>query len=113
MRINRNILVAVLGAGLMLGGTAAASAQSFDASHPRRAEVNERLDRQDMRIHRAERQGRITPHQAAYLHHKDHTIRMQERRDAKMHNGHITRMQQARLNREENRVSHQIYRDGR
>lgn len=111
MSIKQKLLMAVVGAGLTLCGVASASATPWQVDHPRRAEVNHRLSHQDMRIDRDMRDGRITPMQAAYIHHEDRAIRFQERRDARFDGGHITRGEQARLNHEENRVSRQIYRD--
>lgn len=110
MTLKQKILMAILGAGLTLGGVSAASATPWQASHPLRAEVNHRLAHQHMRIHRALYEGRIAASKAAYLHHEDRVIRHQERRDAAAHGGHITRGEQARLNHEENHVSRQIAR---
>jgi hypothetical protein len=111
VNLKQKILVAIVGAGLTLAGAASASATPWQNAHPRRAGVNHRLAHQDMRIHRALREGRIGPHQAASLHREDRMIRHEERRDAAFQGGHITRQEQARLNHQENRVSGQIYRD--
>jgi hypothetical protein len=110
MRIKQKILVAVMGMGLALCGASAASAATWQDTHPRRVEVNHRLAHQDMRINRDLRAGRITPRHAAFLHHQDHMIRMHERRDASFHGGHLTLTEQARLNHQENGVSRHIYR---
>ena len=111
MSLRQKILVAVMGTGLTLFGAAAASAGTWQDNHPRRVEVNHRLDNQDMRINRNLREGHIGPHQAAMLHREDRAIRFEERRDAHFNHGHLTRMEQARLNHQENRVSGHIYRD--
>jgi len=111
MSLRQKILIAVMGAGLALAGASAASAGTWQNDHPRRVEVNHRLAHQDMRINRNLREGKITPRQAMRLHREDHMIRREERRDAALHNGHITRTQQARLNAHENRASGKIYRD--
>jgi hypothetical protein len=113
MSLKQKILVAIMGAGLTLAGAASASATPWQNAHPRRVEVNHRLAHQEMRIHRALREGRITPHQAASLRHEDRMIRHEERRDAAFHGGHVTRQEQARLNRQENGVSGQLHRDAR
>jgi hypothetical protein len=109
MNAKRNILLAAM--GLVLAATAATGASAetrFQATHPARAEVNHRLGTQDLRIKLARREGKISPYQAARLHRADDRIRMQERRDASVHGGHITRAEKVRLNREENRVSRHI-----
>lgn len=80
----------------------------WQAQHPRRAQVDARLRNQDMRIDRELRRGRIGPDQAQRLHGADQRIREQEQRMAAMHGGHITPREQARLNAEEDRVSHRI-----
>lgn len=105
MSIKRNALLAIM--GLVLAG-GAATAASADTLHPRRAEVNERLANQNHRIAEARREGEISPRQAWRLHRADYRVRRQEVRFAHFHHGHITRHEQRRLNREENRISRHI-----
>ena len=45
---------------------------------------------------------------AARLRKEDRKIRQEERRMASRHGGHITKLEQKRLNRQENKVSAQI-----
>jgi hypothetical protein len=113
MSIRQTIIVAVMGAGLALCGAASASAGTWQNDHPRRVEVNHRLEKQDARIDHNLRDGKISLRQAARFHREDHNIRMHERRDAALHGGHLTRGEQARLNHRENRVSGRIYRAAR
>ena len=101
------ILIATLGAVIALGGAAAAQT-TFDQNHPARAEVNGRLVNQDARIHAERADGEINGRQAHRLHEADRRIRMHERRYAYNHGGRISRAEQYRLNRQENRVSHRI-----
>ena len=89
-------------------GASSASALGWRATHPRRAEVNGRLNRQDHRINVERREGEITPSQAHDLHAQDRSIRTQERVDASQNGGHITRSQQQSLNSQENTVSREI-----
>ena len=96
-------LLAVAGIGIATSADA-----GWRTAHPRRAEVNARLLNQDRRIHEERKEGEITAAQAHDLHAQDRGIRAQERYDASLHNGHITRAEQARLNHEENQVSRQI-----
>ena len=95
--------IALTGAGFVSGADA-----DWRTSHPRRAEVNSRLNNQDRRIHTERREGEITGAQARDLHAEDRGIRAQERFDASHDNGHITRSEKAQLNHEENGVSGQI-----
>ena len=110
MSLKQKILVAVMGVGLALTGVASASAGTWAQNHPRRVEVNHRLANQDMRINRNLREGKITVREAARLHHDDRMIRREERRDARHDGGHITKFEQAKLNRQESGVSGKIYR---
>ncbi len=91
-----------------IGAASSAHADTWRATHPRRAEVNTRLANQDRRIHNERREGELTSAQAHQLHAEDHSIRVTERADASAHNGHITTAEQAQLNQQENQVSHQI-----
>lgn len=98
-------LIALSIAGLT---ASSANAMGWRANHPRRAEVNSRLNRQDHRIHTERREGEITAAQAHDLHAEDRGIRAQERFDASQNGGHITRSEQHSLNSQENAVSGQI-----
>ena len=98
-------------AALMLGSMAASSfaaEDKFDKTHPRRAEVNHRLDNQDKRIHHEVKEGEMTKAKAARLHKEDHHIRKEERVMASQNGGHITKQEQKKLNRQENAVSKKI-----
>jgi hypothetical protein len=72
------IALTILSLGVMAGTTGLASAETWNEAHPRRAEVNGRLDNQNRRIN-------------------------EERRE-----GEITRAEQRALNQQENKVSRQI-----
>jgi hypothetical protein len=98
-------VVAALGS-LLVGG--AASAETWDQAHPRRAEVNFRLANQNSRINHEWRSGEIGGAQARKLHREDRFVRNEERFMASQHDGHITRAEQRALNQQENGVSRQI-----
>lgn len=105
----RNVLTAVAATASLACLAAPAIAQTpWQAQHPRRAQVDARLRTQDARIDEELRTGQITPARAARLHDADHRIRAHEQRMAAMHGGHITADDQARLNAEEDRISHRI-----
>jgi hypothetical protein len=80
----------------------------FDRTHPRRAEVNQRLAKQDRRIHREVKEGEMTKTRAARLHRQHRRIRREERLMASQNGGHITRQEQHTLNQQENKVSTRI-----
>jgi hypothetical protein len=106
MTLKRNALLAAL--GLVIAGGAASTASADPLVHPRRAEVNARLAHQAYRIDHARLTGHMTAAKAWRLHHADYRVRLQEARFARHHHGHITRFEQRRLNREENRIGHRI-----
>jgi Skp family chaperone for outer membrane proteins len=76
--------------------------------HPRRAEVNLRLARQNYRIDKKVADGQMSNKEAAKLHHEDHQIRQEEKDMASQDGGHITKQEQKTLNQQENHVSKQI-----
>jgi hypothetical protein len=84
------------------------AATRFQQTHPRRAQVNARLNNQNLRIDHEVKDGQISRQQGAALHAEDHTIRNEERFDASLNNSHITRSEQVSLNQQENSVSRQI-----
>ena len=95
---------------LALGAAATgASAQGFDQTHPRRAEVNSRLANQNARIRQGVASDRLNRFQARQLHRDDRAIRGEERADAAVNGGHITRGEQRQINRQETRNSRAIY----
>jgi hypothetical protein len=81
---------------------------SWEWNHPRRDQVNDRLQNQSRRINQEYREGEITRGQARALHREDRQIRREERTMASLDGGHITRADQRALNQQENVVSRQI-----
>jgi hypothetical protein len=71
-------------------------------------EVNQRLDHLNRSIREERRDGDLNAREAMRLHQHVHFIRQQERRFARHDGGHITRVEQARLNHEENGVRRHI-----
>lgn len=90
------------------GSVFAAEKGTWKKDHPRRAEVNQRLNNQDKRINQERKEGEITKVQAHALHKEDHQIRQEERDMASQNGGHITKQEQRTLNQQENQVSKQI-----
>ncbi len=78
--------------------------------HPRENEVNQRLDNQQTRIDQGLAKGTLTGQQAARDEKHDANIAQREAVDESKHNGHITKAEQKRLNKSENRNSKRIYR---
>jgi hypothetical protein len=102
-------IIAGLGILAFLSTSAGASAETaWQKTHPRRAEVNHRLNHQDQRIHNEVKDGQITKQQAGQLHAEDHQVRQEERDMASQNGGHITKQEQNTLNQQENGISKQI-----
>jgi hypothetical protein len=108
MNVKITPVLAAIGVAISLGAAGAASATPWQAHHPRRVEVNHRLNNQFERIRQERKLGLISPAKAARLHAADYRIRTQERRFARHDGSHLTPAEQARLNHEQNRVSHRI-----
>jgi len=94
-----------------LATTKEAGAGISDPGHPRINEVNGRETNQQNRIAQGESSGKLTPQEQAQLQKSGNRIQKQEGNDIAKHDGHITAAEKARLNREENRRSRQIYKD--
>ena len=103
------LAVAACASILVFGAAGSAFAENdWELSHPRRDQINDRLENQSRRIDQEHREGELARRQAHYLHREDYRIRQEERRMAARDGGHITRYDQWRLNRQENHVSRQI-----
>lgn len=110
----QSMSVAIIVVLATLSFASSAQAQGrWKKNHPRRAEVNQRLRNQDHRVDQGEASGKLNERQADRIENQDARIRAQEQRDAAQNGGHITKVEQRQLNREENRVSREIRRDER
>ncbi len=111
--MNTNLLSRALGLAIAAAfsaslATGAMAQTQWEKEHPRRDQVNDRLQNQNKRIHREVKEGEMTRQQAAQLHKDDRQIRQEERAMASQNGGHITKVEQRALNQQENGVSHQI-----
>jgi hypothetical protein len=103
------LTVSAFAASLVVTSAGSAFADAgWNASHPRRTEVNHRLANQNGRIDHDRRDGDLNRRQARTLHRDDHRIRQEERDMASTDGGHITRADQRVLNQQENVVSRDI-----
>ena len=109
MTTKTSILAGIFAVAAALSIAGAASADtSWQAHHPRREEVNMRLNNQERRITAERREGEMSQPKARALRTDDRQIRREERVDAARDHSHITKTEQRSLNRQENQVSRQI-----
>src|ERR1700749_4803313 len=98
-------------AGLCCAGFISTNAVAQEVpDHPRVNEVNQRLDNQQARINQGLASGTMGAKQAARDEAHDANIAKRESVDEAKHNGHLTKGEQNRLNRSENRNSRPISR---
>jgi Spy/CpxP family protein refolding chaperone len=106
--VKRSLTLAVtIAVASAVAGSASADT-TWQKNHPRREQVNHRLNNQDRRIHNDVKNGTLTKSQAASLHKDDHQVRQEERDMASQNSGHITKSEQKVLNQQENGISKQI-----
>lgn len=101
-------LLAVAACASFAQSAAGGTETQFDQTHPRRAEVNARLAKQNQRIRHEVKEGEISKAQAAQLHKEDRRMRKEERLMAAQNGGHITKQEKRTLNQQENKESAQI-----
>lgn len=107
MNIQSTLLAALIftGAGLC---NAHATDDHWNKTHPRRDQVNDRLHRQNQRIHEEREEGQLTKQQAVTLRKDDRQLRQEERDMASQNHGHITKQEERTLNQQENQSSKAI-----
>lgn len=103
-----NLLTAAVAFVAIMLATSASAQEKFDKTHPRRAQVNSRLNNQNARVDNKVDNGKMSKGEAAKIHGQDHAIRKEERRDAAANGGHITKAEQKHINHQENKVSKEI-----
>lgn len=108
-RISSNLVALTAAAFAVVGFTGTAMADTtWQANHPRREQVNNRLANQNHRINQDVKNGTLTRSQAHTLHQDDHQVRQEERNMASQNGSHITKSEQGVLNQQENAISGQI-----
>ena len=81
----------------------------FATEHPRRNQVNKRVDNQRARINQGVKNGELSKGQARQLRANDRAIKAQEHAEVKANGGHLTKAEQRQLNQEENANSKLIH----
>ncbi len=109
MNVKKNALLVAMGLVMACGAATGASAETrWGEHHPRQHQVLSRVANQERRITHERREGEISRAKAHRLRAADTRILRQERREARMRGGHISKVEQRHLNHEENRVSRRI-----
>ena len=104
------LIVAAGSLALSVAAHADTTTSPVDPGHPRVTEVQERQAKQQDRIAKGIASGSLTPAEAQHLEKKEAGIEKRKEADMAAHGGHLTKPEQHRLNRQENRASHAIYR---
>jgi hypothetical protein len=115
-RILLNIIATLALGGLLAApgfaqnpNTQGAGPGKVDPNHPRVNEVNAREQNQQNRIANGMKSGQVTPKEGAKLERQQQHIVNQEKKDMAKDNGHLTKADQAKLNKEQNKASKNIY----
>ena len=110
------VLASILSAGIVTpaqakgrGNPTGAPGSNFATDHPRRNEVNHRVDNQRQRINEGVRTGKLSEQQAQQLRANDRAIKEQEHADVRANGGHLTPAEQRQVNQEENANSRLIH----
>jgi len=116
-----NSLLVLVVSGLLFSGFAAAQTTNsttsgagpgvVDPGHPRVNQVNNREQHQQQRIANGIQNGTLNSKQASNLEKRETAVQNREKADMAKHNGHLTKNEQAGINRQQNRISHSIYED--
>jgi len=118
-KITHSLLVLAAG-GLLFAGSAVAQTSTntsgagpgvVDPGHPRVNQVNRREQNQQNRIGNGLKNGTLNSKQATNLEKRETSVENREKKDMAAHNGHLTKAEQAGINRQQNRISKSIYKD--
>ncbi len=103
MKMSRTIQVIALAAAGITFTLPAAAAQP--------QEVQQRKENQQDRISQGVKSGQLTPGETAHLENREAGINRETRHMRAADNGHLTAKDRKIVNRQQNRVSRNIYRD--
>jgi len=97
----KNLFLALAVTGMIIGAASAVRAQ----------EIQQRKENQQDRIANGVGNGSLTPHETANLEHKEAGLNHEIRQDRRQNGGNLTNNEKAQVNRQQNRLSRNIYRD--
>ncbi len=99
----KSLLLTAVTAGLLVGTAGIAGAQDDT--------IHERKDNQQDRIAQGVKSGSLTPRETANLENKEAGLNKEIRNDRRQNGGNLTNKEKAKVNRQQNRLSRNIYRD--
>jgi hypothetical protein len=97
----KKVTVSIL-AGVLLMGTAVASFADD--------KIHDRKENQQDRIAQGVKNGTLSPGETAHLEKNEAKLNKEIRTDRKQNGGNLTNKEKAQVNRQQNRLSNQIYR---
>jgi broad specificity phosphatase PhoE len=97
----KSTLLTLILTGTLIGASGLAQAQ----------EIQERKENQQDRIANGVANGSLTPHETANLEHKEAGLNKEIRHDRRQNGGNLTNKEKAQVNRQQNKLSRNIYRD--
>ena len=101
----RNKLIAIAITGLL-------TATAFgDTTTPTKRPIQHRKHNQQARIHEGVKSGELTKGEAKHLEKQEHALNKEERQMRKENGGKLTAADRAKLNRQQNHLSKEIYKD--
>jgi hypothetical protein len=103
----KNKFIAIAITGLL---TATAFADSASTTK-KPLTIQHRKHNQQARIHQGVKSGELTHHEAKHLEKQEHALNKEEREMRKENGGKLTAADRAKLNRQQNHLSKEIYKD--
>ena len=102
----------ILPAAMLMAGTVAFAQDQSAAQDPQpKSEVGKRAENQQDRIANGVKSGQLTAGETANLETKEATINKETAADRAANGGKLTAAEKAQVNRQQNRLSNQIYQD--
>ena len=97
----QKMFLTLVAAGFVLSATGIASAQE--------GRIQQRKENQQQRIANGVENGSLTPKETAHLENKEANLNKEIRADRKANGGNLTNNQKRQINRQQNRLSKNIY----
>lgn len=99
----KKVVLSIIATGLLVSTTGMAAAQE--------GRIQQRKENQQDRIAQGVKSGSLTPKETANLENKEAALNHEIRTDRKQNGGNLTNNEKAQINRQQNQLSGNIYRD--